>query len=90
MPPIGSFQLHTFPPHAPSPRLACRCQCLVPLAAQDPAPATAVQPDAKSLLTPEQMKSVLTQLDELEKTILAQRGCEHRQYHPKAARGLCQ
>jgi len=46
----------------------------LPLAAQDPAPAAAGQPDAKSLLTPEQMKSVLTQLDELEKTILAQRG----------------
>lgn len=46
----------------------------LPLAAQDPAPAPAAPPSAQSLLTPEQMKSVLTQLDELEKTILAQRG----------------
>lgn len=46
----------------------------VSLAAQEPAPVPADQPPAKPLLTPEQMKSVLTQLDELEKSILAQRG----------------
>ena len=39
------------------------------------APATPAAPPAdQPLLTPDQMKNVLTQLDELEKTILAQRG----------------
>jgi len=41
--------------------------------AQDPAP-PAAPPANQPLLTPEQMKNVMTQLDELEKTILAQRG----------------
>lgn len=46
----------------------------LPLAAQDPAPASAVQPEVKPLLTPEQKEKVLLQLEEIERAVLAQRG----------------
>lgn len=73
---IGSFQLHTtYLSMRPLLASLLVVSASFSLLAQDPVPAPVEQtPSAKSLLTPEQMKSVLTQLDELEKTILAQRG----------------